>query len=305
MKQLIKHTYPFLFSLFFVAGLIFFTSFSAKFNTDTENSKNTKQFLFHSDTLDFTYFQVKNPDGFPLYYFRDIDQFPCDDSVCARMQLRMYWDLWGNFLKLDFTDGQELTKIGHVPFSEKDYKRLHLLLNNPRSGIQYYKLADLTAKESENEYYSLDAISGATVSNVIYESVRGAVKTCHTLWQIANGPICDLIKSKTTDFFSENNLSEKINTNQQLVVLSQKIINKNFTHTEFLLSAFCENRSSINTFCLLELARQTPDINNDFFKQLSATIKNSQTIEEIAVYNFLLQKKYKNKTIRRYQPFKN
>ncbi len=127
-------------ALVLVGASVVGTSFSSKHSRDSEAVICEKQF---SDSGELFY-QVKNANGLPLYYFMDIDQYPCDDKVCERMELRMYWDLWGNFIKLAMGDGHQLTKIGHKPFTDKDYERLHALLINTKCNLQYYKLDDLT-----------------------------------------------------------------------------------------------------------------------------------------------------------------
>ncbi len=147
-----------------------------------------------NDSTSFILSQVIDKAGKTLYFYRDIDQFPCDDSLCQRMQVRLYWDQNGNYMKLTTPEGYGLTKINHKPFSPRDYQKLNELLSNPNSYLRFYKLENLTNKAAEKHYYSVDAVSGATVTEVTYETVRGAVKTCFVLWKIANGDIPAYIK---------------------------------------------------------------------------------------------------------------
>ena len=140
-----------------------------------------------TDSTEFTLFQALDNSGQTQYFYRDIDQFPCDDSVCQRMQIRVYWDVTGYYLKFSMENGSQLTKLNHKPFSNMDYRVLDGLLKNRNSNLKYYRLDNLTGKQAEKHYYSVDAISGATITEVSYETVRGAVKTCFVLWKIANG----------------------------------------------------------------------------------------------------------------------
>lgn len=140
-----------------------------------------------TDSSSFILSQVLDSTGQTRYFYRDINQFPCDDSVCERMHVRIYWDTLGKYLKLTTEEGSVLTKLNHKPFSNRDYQKLDELLGNPKSYLRYYKLDNLTNKAAEKHYYSVDAVSGSTVTEVSYETVRGAVKTCFVLWKIANG----------------------------------------------------------------------------------------------------------------------
>lgn len=259
------------------------------------------------DSTDVDLFRVDNEHGEPLCYYREIDQYPCDDKVCYKMELKIYWDIWGNFLKIETEEGKDLTKIGHAAFSEKDYERLHKQLNNPKSGIQYYKLKDLTDEESEEEYYSLDAISGATIAaeNITYESVKGAVKTCFTLWHIVNGETSEIIRQKTQELNDTDTLSvdfNQANSYQQTQILHKMLNTGHKPEINFLENAIqrLDTKNTGYTFCLLELMRRNEGIKNNQLAMLSEKITNTYSISEIAIYNYLLQMDYNRKPVRNY-----
>jgi hypothetical protein len=147
-----------------------------------------------TDSSSYILSQVLDSAGQTKYFYRDIDQFPCEDSVCERMHVRLYWDTQGKYMKLTTDEGTGLTKLNHKPFSSRDYQKLNELLGNPKSYLRYYKLENLTNKAAEKHYYSVDAVSGATVTEISYETVRGAVKTCFVLWKIATGETSAYIK---------------------------------------------------------------------------------------------------------------
>lgn len=152
-----------------------------------------------TDSSSYVLSQVLDSAGQTKYFYRDIDQFPCEDSVCERMHVRLYWDIHGKYLKLTTEEGSGLTKLNHKPFLPRDYQKLNELLGNPKSYLRYYKLENLTNKAAEKHYYSVDAISGSTVTEVSYETVRGAVKTCFVLWKIATGETPAYIKKMNRD----------------------------------------------------------------------------------------------------------
>lgn len=176
-----------------VAGLIILL-ISMGFTHSGQDSFRTVNIEVKTDSSSFVLSQALDSAGNTQYFYRDIDQFPCEDSVCERMQVRIYWDIQGKYLKLVTEEGTGLTKLNHKPFLARDYKKLDELLGNPKSYLRYYKLDNLTNKAAEKHYYSADAISGSTVTEVSYETVRGAVKTCFVLWKIANGETSEYIR---------------------------------------------------------------------------------------------------------------
>lgn len=179
-----------------IAGLLLlFCCMGFAFTTKNE-SGNGKivEIEVKTDSSEYVLAQALDSAGHTRYFYRDIDQFPCEDSVCERMHVRLYWDSQGKYLKLETEEGSGLTKLNHKPFTARDYQKLNELLGNPKSYLRYYKLDNLTNKSAEKHYYSVDAVSGSTVTEVSYETVRGAVKTCFVLWKIATGETSAYIK---------------------------------------------------------------------------------------------------------------
>jgi hypothetical protein len=180
-----------------IAGLLLLLccmGFTFTGNNESDNYKII-EIEVKTDFSAYVLAQVLDSAGQTRYFYRDIDQFPCDDSVCERMHVRLYWDTQGKYIKLTTESGTGLTKLNHKPFSSRDYQKLNELLGNPKSYLRYYKLDNLTNKAAEKHYYSVDAISGSTVTEVSYETVRGAVKTCFVLWKIATGETSGYIKA--------------------------------------------------------------------------------------------------------------
>lgn len=174
--------------------LIFCLGFTSPLKQQINDNEKVIPLEVKTDSTSFTLSQVLDKAGKTLYFYRDIDQFPCDDSVCERMHVRIYWDTQGKYMKLTTDEGSGLTKLNHKPFTARDYQKLDELLGNPKSYLRYYKLDNLTNKAAEKHYYSVDAVSGSTVTEVTYETVRGAVKTCFVLWKIATGETSAYIK---------------------------------------------------------------------------------------------------------------
>ena len=283
----------------FIGSLFIFVLTLTTFHPASENVEEGLTFSVDSVSTEFT--RVAEENGYPLYYYSDIDRFPCNDSVCKRMQLRIYLDAWGNFLHFSFEKGNELTKINHVAFSDQDYKRLHKLLNNPDAFIQYYKMDDLTEHQSEMHYYSVDAVTSATVSdvNIVYECVKGAVKTCYTLWHFVNNKeLKDALKKETLKSLNDINLH--YNLQKELITafenheLLQPAINAQIIKTidekndYHLLSAYREYLRNFDS---------EPD-KSFIASQLNNL--NENNLSSILGYNILLLADIRNKKIRQF-----
>lgn len=256
-----------------------------------------KTFSVEADPLSYQLTEVMDASNRVMYYYTNIDRFPCEDSVCYRMKLRMYWDVCGNFLKIAYHQGNELTKINHVPFTSRDYKRLHQLLNNPNAFIQYYKLDDLTDHQSEMTYYSVDAVTSATVSdvNIVYESVKGAVKTCYTLWKIANDTIPNMIKQQYAGLHNE--VSEPFQSCLRLITMNKESELLKEIHDLPVPSA-----ANFGDYTkLLDTLKSDKDLNKKLLDELCLKL-NAENEHTIILYNFLLQQNFRAKSVRKYKP---
>lgn len=235
--------------------------------------------------------QVCNDKGLPIYYYLDVNQYPCNDSVCSIMHVRLYWDLWGNYLSMGLEEGKALTKIGHKSFTDKDYEKLHVLLNDAACNLQYYELEELTDKESEVVYNSYDAISGATIQSVQYESVRGAVKTCYTLWRIVHDSIPEQIRH-TTEIALRTVQSNEDSALHHLMTDASQVAAQ--------MPGLLEEDEVIPLTALAQLRKTT--VSKAVLQGLSAHLNGDREILQTAIYNFLLQKNYRDKSVRKYTP---
>ena len=100
----------------------------------------------------------------------------------------------------------ELTKNNNKVFADKDYKKLHRILNNEHSELKHYKYDGLTAKQCENQY-QVDAVSGATSTEYDLEYINGAIKTTYTLWHVAHGNIATEIRT-LNDIYCNQQISD-------------------------------------------------------------------------------------------------
>lgn len=119
----------------------------------------------------------------PVAFYREVHTGVCLEGVCLPVHLYIYWTVSGNYLGFKLGNGEILTKNNHDPFTEADYRRLHVLLSDPQSLLGGYSIEEIAMGRKDTS--DVDGISGATLADLRGYIVAGAAYTTHTLWQIA------------------------------------------------------------------------------------------------------------------------
>jgi len=109
------------------------------------------------------------------------------------VELIFYWNLVGDFVKYELVPEKPLTKQKHEPFTDADYQKLSELLTDKEPAFSNFKKEELVSKVAND----IDASSGATIAAVKGQTIEGAIYSCYTLWQIANGEVVELIRQHT------------------------------------------------------------------------------------------------------------
>ncbi len=272
-------------AIFLLNIILFFAVVSV--NGERFNNLNqTTEHLLTEDNEEYTLFEVVDKHGAPKFFYRNIETYPCKGKVCYMMTLKVYWDANGDYLKFVIPEDQNLTKLNHKNFSQKDYIKLHNILNDKESGFKHMKMEDLTAKEAENKYHSMDAISGATIPTDKFETVNKAVKTCFKLWKIANGNTCIEIKnivSKDKSFTEKSSIDSQIKAKNIKEIDIEQLTKEmsNLSNSEYTLALYKIKESNIK--------------NRTIYTNISNTMKNSSGLKSLQAYNYLKQTKLKNK----------
>jgi hypothetical protein len=191
--------------------------------------------------------------------------YPCSESECEIMKIRIYWDIFGNYYKFELCENNRLTKINHKEFSDKEYQKLHNILLDTITDFRYLNLQDLTVKQAENSFYGTDAVSGATIKNRDFECIDGAVKTSYQLWHIANGNT----KNKILKY------NKYINTDT--------LIYKNKTISDI------SNFNVIEFSCYLNYLEKNITANKNLIKKLSAILLKNKNSVSLLFYDFLIR----------------
>lgn len=147
----------------------------------------------------------------PLFFSRNISTGVCFDSLCRLVHITIYWEVFGKYIGYSVPAEEELTKKEHVVFTQNDYARLNEILSDSLSALKYYSLGKIQPEKKGAA--KADAVSGATIPNLLPWIVPEAAYTSFTLWHITYGATRDSIVA-----YSKKNLF----SNQLLVTNLQK-----------------------------------------------------------------------------------
>ncbi len=140
-------------------------------------------------------YELQDERGITVWFGREIFKDVCMTGECKMIELWLFWDGVGNYLGIQLTDNNPLTKSDNTEFDFADYKKLDNVLSNPSSILRNLEPADLTIEEESNKLKGVDGITSATDPGLEHITVKGAIYTCHTLWHTVYGHTRDKIIS--------------------------------------------------------------------------------------------------------------
>lgn len=140
-----------------------------------------------------------NADNLPILYTANIETPVCADGECKFMHIKMYWSLLGNYVGFDRFPNLPLTKHDHDPFIRKDYQKLHTLLSDRNSILERRKIDELVKSPEELKKEGVDALSGATITEVKESVVSGALYSCYVAWHLAHGEVQKTLRNYTSE----------------------------------------------------------------------------------------------------------
>lgn len=225
----------------------------------------------------------------PRQYYSHVRTPVCKDGLCYLVEIDLYWDLLGNFVKYEVPPGRPLTKFDHDEFTQEDHEKLYEILADKTSFLRDYQAEDLIdpniQKESKVE---VDAVSGATSALVKSGVVSGAVYTSHTLWHIVNGEIADQIVQHTEAIFSDSMLVQMLqsdNYHYQYYALNHIPAGKEMEFLPDVIRLLSEGEEYVPYFAIEKIPQdvwESPKYQEALIKQLGEV--------EFEVQNELLNK---------------
>lgn len=156
-----------------------------------------------SKTL-YNVMQFSGTNGFVKEYSLSLKTDICYDKVCKPIEVKIYWDMLGRFLRLERATDSPFTKNEHDLFTASDYTRLDEILKDRDSILVNYK-PSFFAKRKKG--VQVDAVSSATPVSVQNAVVKDAAHTSWALWHWVNGEtaaeLLDLTRLKCDAAFLE------------------------------------------------------------------------------------------------------
>jgi hypothetical protein len=165
--------------------------------------KSAFDYIFDENSMENTIKICSNSNQIPFRYEADINMPVCDDTLCANVILRIYWDLAGNYAGFDTIPGFPLTKFDHKKFTSADYEKLDKILKNRNSMLRILNKEDLVDKSVKIKSETVDAVTSATPQTVKKSVVEGAVYSSYSLWHFINGEVKNRMAGFTMDIYSE------------------------------------------------------------------------------------------------------
>lgn len=224
---------------FFTAGLVHPAAFS-----QDRGDICRKAISYKSGDFAVTIKICSNAERIPVGYKADIDMPVCNDTLCANVYLKIFWDLAGSYTRFDTISGKALTKFDHKPFTDADYKKLDQILKDRNSILRILGKGDLVDKTIKIKATTVDAVTGATPQTIKNAVVEGAVYTSYTLWHFVNGAIKDSIAANTLSIYSEQ-------------VARQMLTSENYETQLFALRKWTKTDYELHSDLFFQVIRQS------------------------------------------------
>jgi hypothetical protein len=144
----------------------------------------------------------------PLLYCADVITPVCIDGLCKPMYITLYWNLVGNYVGYGVFSDNLLTKFDHEAFTPADYTKLHTLLLDQHSILERKTMEDLfdqsiaAVEKITFNGKEVDAVSGATRTEIKESVVEGALYSCFTAWHLAHGNIKEQIEQHLLSYYA-------------------------------------------------------------------------------------------------------
>ena len=151
---------------------------------------------------------LSNTGGNPLLFFSDLETPVCADGECKLANIKVYWNLLGNYVGYGIHPNYPLTKYDHDPFEATDYAKLHQLFLDNNSVLKRRKISELVDRVPSKDYKQglgkVDGMSGATKKEIKESVVDGGLYSCYTLWHIIHGKAKEEMKAYLRSVYSDS-----------------------------------------------------------------------------------------------------
>jgi hypothetical protein len=167
---------------------------------------------FGDSTASNSLFLQVSETGLPISYFREIKTSVCFDGKCRLLDILVYWNPVGGYLGFEMPPGEFLSKTDHDPFSPDEYLRLHEILSDSLSPLADYTFEELVpGTGNPNE---VDAVSSATLKEILDHIIPGAAYTTYRLWHLVYGKTSQIVSGITDSLYTDRLALALLNSDQ-------------------------------------------------------------------------------------------
>ena len=206
----------YLFLIFLGLGIFLFSRFSNAFPErpktgywGMEGTLVTHHFEEKKDSLSGPeLFELQDENGLSIWFGRHIFKDVCISGECKMIRLWLFWDGVGNYLGMQVSEQEPLTKSDHTDFEPEDYEKLNVILRDTTSILKTLKQEDLIIVPDSIDPYEVDGYTAATQPMLAEVVIKDAVYTCYTLWHTVYGPVQTEIFNVLGNYLSKDLLSK-------------------------------------------------------------------------------------------------
>ena len=231
---------------------------------------------------------LSNSKAEPMLFFSDIETSVCADGVCKLANIKVYWNLLGNYVGFGIHPEYPLTKYEHDSFQKADYAKLHQLLLDDNSILKRRKMSELIDQVPVSESYrssrGVDGVSGATKTEVKESVVKGGLYSCYTLWHTVHGEV----KKKIRRYLLHLNSKALTNyflyspyNDYQIYALKQLDKTELKIHSQQIVNIFKTANTLTKAYILKKLTRvrlKNQDLSIQYYEEFSAVGINIRTL---------------------------
>lgn len=220
----------------------------------------------------------------PVLYTADIATPVCADGECKLMHIKFYWTLLGEYAGFDRYPEMPLTKHDHDLFEEGDYLKLHHLLMDDKSPLARRTIDQLVEKPKMRRVNGVDAISGATITQVKEAVVSGALYSCYTAWHLVYGDIQKQLKAHTQATVNQEmilNMLYSDHSGYQLFALNHMDAQQYQANFEQLARIFKTGTPLVRKIITKRLTsklKNTPELQRPFWEAFELVDPSSQSL---------------------------
>lgn len=156
---------------------------------------------FADSTMSDVLYQQLAAAGYPVGYFRKIKTSVCFDGKCRLLDITLYWTPTGSYHGFELPPGEFLSKTDHDPFSDEEYRDLHRILSDSLSPLADYTFDELVS--GTGNPHDVDAVSSATLKDILDYIVPGAAYTTYRLWHMVHGKTTKVVSQLSDSLYSE------------------------------------------------------------------------------------------------------